>query len=148
MGGKLHPKRAPKRSLADAAGGLNAKAFTTGNDVHFGSGQYQPGTKEGDRLLAHELTHVVQGGGADVQRKADGDAGGEEDPLDVSDPGEPAEVEADAAADRITDQVHGGDAGGAAATEPNKPSQAPAAVSRKISRNCADGGAAKGAALQ
>src|SRR5437588_11658181 len=88
------------------------------------------------------LPHVVQGGGADVHRKADGDAGGQEDPLDVSDPGEPAEVEADAAADRITDQLHGGDAGGAAATEPNKPSQAPAAVSRKSSRNCRDGSAA------
>jgi hypothetical protein len=39
---------------------LSAQAFTTGSDVFFSSGAYQPGTKPGDRLLAHELTHVVQ----------------------------------------------------------------------------------------
>ncbi len=39
---------------------LSAEAFTTGSDVFFSSGAYQPGTKPGDRLLAHELTHVVQ----------------------------------------------------------------------------------------
>lgn len=39
---------------------LSAEAFTTGSDVFFSSGTYQPGTKPGDRLLAHELTHVVQ----------------------------------------------------------------------------------------
>ncbi|MGB2798546.1 MAG: DUF4157 domain-containing protein [Dehalococcoidia bacterium] len=39
---------------------LNAKAFTTGKDVFFREGDYQPGSPEGKRLLAHELTHVVQ----------------------------------------------------------------------------------------
>lgn len=39
---------------------LNAQAFTYGNDVYFGAGQYNPGAKEGKRLLAHELTHVMQ----------------------------------------------------------------------------------------
>jgi hypothetical protein len=43
---------------------LNAAAFTTGTDVFFGRGAYQPGTAAGDELLAHELTHVVQQGGA------------------------------------------------------------------------------------
>lgn len=48
-------------SLAvDAAAGVNAKAYTVGNDIVFGEGHYAPGTTEGDRLLAHELTHVVQ----------------------------------------------------------------------------------------
>ncbi len=47
---------------ADAAKSLGARAFTVGNDVHFNAGELRPGTKEGDRLLAHELTHVVQGG--------------------------------------------------------------------------------------
>lgn len=37
-----------------------AKAFTVGSDVVFGAGQYSPGTREGRRLMAHELTHVVQ----------------------------------------------------------------------------------------
>ena len=40
--------------------GLNARAFTHGSDVYFNSGQYQPGSSEGKRLLGHELTHVVQ----------------------------------------------------------------------------------------
>lgn len=39
---------------------VNARAFAIGNDVVFGAGQYAPGTSEGQRLLAHELTHVVQ----------------------------------------------------------------------------------------
>src|SRR5205823_906304 len=45
---------------ASAAESLGARAFTVGSDVHFGAGQFAPGSKEGDRLLAHELTHVVQ----------------------------------------------------------------------------------------
>lgn len=39
---------------------INARAFTVGNDVVFGAGQYSPETTQGNRLLAHELTHVVQ----------------------------------------------------------------------------------------
>ncbi|MBU3967811.1 MAG: DUF4157 domain-containing protein [Euryarchaeota archaeon] len=39
---------------------VNARAFTLGNDVVFGAGQYAPGTSEGRCLLAHELTHVRQ----------------------------------------------------------------------------------------
>jgi len=45
---------------AEAAAQINALAFTTGSDIYFGSGRFNPGTPEGDRLLAHELTHVVQ----------------------------------------------------------------------------------------
>jgi hypothetical protein len=39
---------------------INARAFTLGRDVVFGAGQYSPGTPVGRKLLAHELTHVVQ----------------------------------------------------------------------------------------
>ncbi len=39
---------------------LNAKAFTTGEDIYFNEGEYHPETKEGKELLAHELTHVIQ----------------------------------------------------------------------------------------
>ncbi|MFN8303902.1 MAG: DUF4157 domain-containing protein [Saprospiraceae bacterium] len=42
---------------------LGAQAFTHGSDVYFGAGKFQPGTGEGDRLLAHELVHVGQQGG-------------------------------------------------------------------------------------
>ena len=39
---------------------LNAKAFTTGTDIFFRDGEYSPGSDGGNKLIAHELTHVVQ----------------------------------------------------------------------------------------
>jgi hypothetical protein len=39
---------------------LNSLAFTTGNDIFFGQGQYNPDSSSGRRLLAHELTHTIQ----------------------------------------------------------------------------------------
>ena len=39
---------------------IQAKAFTTGQDVFFKQGAYQPGSRDGQTLIAHELTHVVQ----------------------------------------------------------------------------------------
>ena len=47
---------------------VSAKAFTLGSDIVFGASQYAPGTSQGRRLLAHELTHVMQQGHG-VQRK-------------------------------------------------------------------------------
>ncbi|MEQ8542365.1 MAG: DUF4157 domain-containing protein [Coleofasciculus sp. D1-CHI-01] len=41
---------------------LNARAFTTGPDIFFKQGEYNPGSRDGQELLAHELTHVVQQG--------------------------------------------------------------------------------------
>jgi hypothetical protein len=49
---------------AEAARSINARAYTSGPDVVFGSGRYAPSTSEGRHLLAHELTHVVQQGHA------------------------------------------------------------------------------------
>jgi hypothetical protein len=66
---------------------VSARAFTTGTDVYFASGEYQPGTKDGDSLLAHELTHVTQQRGAP--------SSGE---LKVSEPGDKMETEADTVA--------------------------------------------------
>ena len=45
------------------ASALNARAFTLGNDVVFGAGQYRPHNSQGRHLLAHELTHVLQQSG-------------------------------------------------------------------------------------
>ncbi len=45
---------------AESARVANALAYTVGKDIVFGTGQYVPGITEGKRLLAHELTHVVQ----------------------------------------------------------------------------------------
>ena len=51
---------------------LGAKAFTTGSDVFFRDGAYQPGSDSGLGLIAHELAHVVQQGAARVSgRPAD-----------------------------------------------------------------------------
>lgn len=44
----------------EMARAVNARAFTVGQDVVFGAGQYTPEISEGRKLLAHELTHVVQ----------------------------------------------------------------------------------------
>lgn len=43
---------------------LNAQAFTQGNDIYFNEGKYDPTSPEGKRLLAHELTHVIQQNGS------------------------------------------------------------------------------------
>jgi hypothetical protein len=45
---------------AASARAVNALAYTVGNNLVFGSGQYAPVTIQGQRLLAHELTHVIQ----------------------------------------------------------------------------------------
>jgi Domain of unknown function (DUF4157)/Calpain family cysteine protease len=50
---------------------IQAKAFTTGQDVFFRQGAYEPGTRGGQELIAHELTHVVQQGGGTVQRRTE-----------------------------------------------------------------------------
>ncbi|WP_066463941.1 eCIS core domain-containing protein [Sanguibacter suarezii] len=48
---------------------VSARAFTTGSDIFFGAGQYAPHDTDGQRVLAHELAHVVtEGGGAPVRR--------------------------------------------------------------------------------
>jgi Domain of unknown function (DUF4157) len=45
---------------AESARAVNARAYTVGRDIVFGSGQYAPETSRGRQLLAHELIHVVQ----------------------------------------------------------------------------------------
>ncbi|MBH8560921.1 DUF4157 domain-containing protein [Nostoc sp. CENA67] len=47
---------------------IQAKAFTTGQDMFFSQGAYNPGSRGGQELIAHELTHVVQQNGSTVQR--------------------------------------------------------------------------------
>jgi len=74
---------------------LGAKAFTTGNDIFFREGAYDPGSSDGQRLLAHELTHVVQQGASapTVQGK-----------MMVNDPNDQYEAEADKVADTVMSQ--------------------------------------------
>jgi Domain of unknown function (DUF4157) len=70
---------------------VSARAFATGTDVYFAKGEYNPGSASGDKLIAHELAHVVQQRGAPQ--------GG---PLTVSNPGDTMENEADDVADSIS----------------------------------------------
>jgi hypothetical protein len=74
---------------------LSAKAFTTGQDIFFRQGAYDPGSSIGRELLAHELTHVVQQNGAAISRK-----------LSVSQPGDTHEMEAEQTARAIIQQEH------------------------------------------
>ena len=69
---------------------VSARAFATGTDVYFAKGEYNPGSADGDRLIAHELAHVVQQRGAPSSG-----------PLTVSQPGDALETEADSVADKI-----------------------------------------------
>ena len=48
---------------AEAAQAVQAKAYTIGQDVFFGAGRYDPRSREGKRLLAHELSHTLQQSG-------------------------------------------------------------------------------------
>ena len=82
-------------SAAESARAVNAQAYTVGNDVVFGSGRFDPASPEGQRTLAHELTHVVQQregavGGSDI-------GGG----LAVSHPQDRFEQDASTTADRV-----------------------------------------------
>jgi hypothetical protein len=73
---------------AQAASAVNARAYTSGNHLVFGRGQFDPGSASGDRLLAHELAHVVQQSTGAV-------------PPGISRPGDASEQEADRLADSI-----------------------------------------------
>jgi hypothetical protein len=73
---------------------LSAKAFTTGSDIFFRDGAYDPGSSGGQELLAHELTHVVQ------QRS--GSVGSSSGGMKVNAPGDSYEQEADSVAKSVT----------------------------------------------
>jgi Domain of unknown function (DUF4157) len=70
---------------------VSARAFATGTDVYFAQSEYRPNTTDGDRLIAHELAHVVQQRGAPTSGA-----------LTVSNPGDALEREADDVAGRIS----------------------------------------------
>lgn len=61
---------------AASARSVNARAYTLGRDIVFGSGEYAPQTEEGRLLLAHELAHVVQQQPDVIQRDGPGTSPG------------------------------------------------------------------------
>jgi hypothetical protein len=87
-GVRIHTGGASERA-ADAVG---AKAYTMGNDIHFGAGHYDPSSPGGQHLLAHEVAHTVQQSGEPQRMQFQ---------LEVSSPGDSLEHEADRAADAM-----------------------------------------------
>lgn len=86
---------------ADASAQMNARAFTIGNRIAFASGEYQPGSLLGDALIAHELAHVVQQGGASAAVLSKSEESNSEGPVDA------LEQDADSAAVRVVAGIWG-----------------------------------------
>jgi hypothetical protein len=82
----------------EAAQAVNAHAFTVGRDLVFASGQYAPNTQVGQRLLAHELSHVVQQGGGSISGST---------ALHLNPPGDRFEQEADRVANAVVAMQNG-----------------------------------------
>ncbi|HEU4560851.1 MAG TPA: DUF4157 domain-containing protein [Longimicrobium sp.] len=89
---------------AESARSVGAHAYAVGTHLVFGAGRYVPGSAGGNRLIAHELAHVVQQRGAPSSIQPELEIGAAEDP---------AEREADAAAAAVT-------AGGTAEVAPRR----------------------------
>ncbi|HEX5205508.1 DUF4157 domain-containing protein [Paractinoplanes rhizophilus] len=103
-------------AAAGLAEDLGARAFTTGQDVFFGAGAYDPSSTSGYGLLAHELAHTAQQSDGQVAGKPVGSS------LTVSTPHDHDERAADQAADRASAQRaarHSAGAGAAAVGEPS-----------------------------
>jgi hypothetical protein len=70
MGADFSGVRIHNNSNADTLNrSVNARAFTTGQDIFFKQNEYNPSSSDGQHLLAHELTHVVQQNSGVVSRK-------------------------------------------------------------------------------
>jgi Domain of unknown function (DUF4157) len=106
---RVHTDRAAQAS-ADA---VQARAYTVGNHLVFQRDAYQPGSDDGVRTIAHELTHVIQQRSGPVEGTPSG--GG----IQVSDPADRDELAAAATAEHVMSDAAGpvasGDAQGAAA---------------------------------
>lgn len=76
---------------AESARAVNALAYTVSNEIVFGTGQYSPETLGGKRLLAHELSHVVQQQGTGLSPHGD----------TISSANDPSEQEAEHTAEQV-----------------------------------------------
>jgi hypothetical protein len=77
---------------AESARAVDARAYTVGSHIVFGAGQYQPTTRPGLHLLAHEMAHVVQQGGRPQSLQTR---------LTMTSPGDASEREAEQAASAV-----------------------------------------------
>ena len=88
---RVHTDAQAGKSASD----LNARAYTVGNDIVFGSGEFAPRTAPGKSLITHELAHVVQQQNRPVAVQGK---------LRISSPSDSAETSADAAASAVLAQ--------------------------------------------
>ncbi|MGA8896673.1 MAG: DUF4157 domain-containing protein [Planktothrix agardhii] len=63
---------------------LSSRAFATGPNLFFKRGEYNPGSRSGQELIAHELTHVVQQNGGSIKRKLDKESQPNNNPVSIS----------------------------------------------------------------
>lgn len=103
---------------AESTRAVNALAYTVGQDIAFGAGRYAPETTAGKKLLAHELTHTLQQSHAGARSPMLASA------LQVSQPDDPHEREADMIAARIV----GGSGDALAASAVNRFTAGPASL--------------------
>jgi len=110
---------------AESARSVQAYAYTVGNDVVFQPDKYSPESESGQRMLAHELTHVVQ------QRS--GPVAGTPAPggIQISHPSDSFEQAAESSANRVM-------SGATPSVETNAAAAAPAAVQRADTEAAAD----------
>ncbi len=95
---------------SESAKSVQAQAYTVGNDIVFGGDHYAPGTSTGKRMLAHELTHVVQ------QRSGPVDGTPAPGGVSISDPSDRFEQAAERSADRVMAGTTAGDTASAGAS--------------------------------
>src|SRR5581483_5561480 len=109
-------------TAVESARAVSAQAYTVGNDIVFDAGRYTPGTPAGQKLLAHELAHVAQQGGTNqgIQGK-----------LNISQPDDASEIEADRAAESVMRSPEG--------AAPFKVNASAAAATAQLHRSCDDG---------
>jgi Domain of unknown function (DUF4157) len=82
-------------AASESARGISAQAYTVGSEIVFQSGRYEPQTPAGQRMLAHELTHVVQ------QRSGPVDGSPAPGGISISDPSDRFEQAAERNADMV-----------------------------------------------
>jgi len=136
---------------AAAADSINARAFTVGSHVAFNSGEYQPDSDSGKKVLAHELTHVRQQAGTSVSLLSEPDGGHPhksiirddgvhiQPKLKVSSPDDPAEREAERVANAVMELAPSPDAVSAGSSQPARRREGTTEESERIRETAAEG---------
>lgn len=106
-------------AASDSARAVQAQAYTVGNEVVFQGDQYAPGTDSGQHMLAHELTHVIQ------QRSGPVDGTPTAGGIQISDPSDRFEREAESTADRVMSGEKAGPLAGSAVGVQRQEEEAP-----------------------